>query len=100
MEATGIVRRIDDLGRVVIPKEIRNSLQINDGAPLEMFITDNGLFIKIYSELKEMKFEWAIGYLEHELRGKEESLSTSKRPDIMREHINELKAELAELKAK
>ena len=37
MRATGIVRRIDDLGRVVIPKEIRRSLHINDGDPLEIY---------------------------------------------------------------
>ena len=42
MKATGIVRRIDDLGRVVIPKEIRRTLKIKEGDPLELFITENG----------------------------------------------------------
>ena len=37
MKATGIVRRIDDLGRVVIPKEIRRTLRIKEGDPLEIF---------------------------------------------------------------
>ncbi len=37
MKATGIVRRIDDLGRVVIPKEIRRTLRIKEGTPLEIF---------------------------------------------------------------
>ena len=37
MKATGIVRRIDELGRVVIPKEIRRTLRIKDGDPLEIF---------------------------------------------------------------
>ena len=41
MRATGIVRRIDDLGRVVIPKEIRKTLNIRDGDPLEIFIDPN-----------------------------------------------------------
>lgn len=41
MKATGIVRRIDDLGRVVIPKEIRRTLKIREGDPLEIFIEDN-----------------------------------------------------------
>ena len=41
MKATGIVRRIDDLGRVVIPKEIRRTMRIRDGEPLEIF-TDSG----------------------------------------------------------
>jgi len=40
MKATGIVRRIDDLGRIVIPKEIRRTLRIHEGDPLELFITE------------------------------------------------------------
>lgn len=39
MKATGIVRRIDDLGRVVIPKEIRRTMRIREGDPLEMTLT-------------------------------------------------------------
>lgn len=42
MKATGIIRRIDDLGRVVIPKEIRRTLKIREGDPLEIFITKEG----------------------------------------------------------
>lgn len=42
MKATGIVRRIDDLGRVVIPKEIRRSLRIREGDPLELYTTSEG----------------------------------------------------------
>ena len=41
MKATGIVRRIDDLGRVVIPKEIRRELRIREGDPLEIFVDKN-----------------------------------------------------------
>ena len=41
MKATGIVRRIDDLGRVVIPKEIRKTLRIKEGTPMEIY-TDRG----------------------------------------------------------
>lgn len=41
MKATGIIRRIDDLGRVVIPKEIRRNLGIHEGDPLEIFIENN-----------------------------------------------------------
>ena len=50
MRATGIVRRIDDLGRVVIPKEIRRSMGIKEGDPLEMFIDDKsgGLVLVAY----------------------------------------------------
>ena len=42
MKATGIVRRIDDLGRVVIPKEIRRTLRIREGDPLEIFVDHDG----------------------------------------------------------
>lgn len=42
MKATGIIRRIDDLGRVVIPKEIRRTLHIREGDPLEIYTTENG----------------------------------------------------------
>lgn len=42
MKATGIVRRIDDLGRVVIPKEIRRTLRIREGDPLEIFLDNSG----------------------------------------------------------
>ena len=42
MKATGIVRRIDDLGRVVIPKEIRRTLHIREGDPLEIFTEEGG----------------------------------------------------------
>ena len=42
MKATGIVRRIDDLGRVVIPKEIRRTLRIREGDPLEIYTATDG----------------------------------------------------------
>lgn len=48
MKATGIVRRIDDLGRVVIPKEIRRSTNIREGDPLEIFLEDGGVVFKKY----------------------------------------------------
>ncbi len=55
MKATGIVRRIDDLGRVVIPKEIRRTMRIREGDPLEIF-TDNegGVIFKKYSPIGEL----------------------------------------------
>lgn len=51
MKATGIVRRIDDLGRVVIPREIRRSLKIREGDPLEILIEKNCVCLKKYSTL-------------------------------------------------
>lgn len=55
MKATGIVRRIDDLGRVVIPKEIRRTLRIREGDPLEIFTDrDGGIILKKYSPIGEL----------------------------------------------
>lgn len=52
MKATGIVRRIDDLGRVVIPKEIRRNLRIREGEPLEIFVDTGGeVLLKKYSAI-------------------------------------------------
>lgn len=42
MKATGIVRRIDDLGRIVIPKEIRRTLEVKEGDPLELYLDNEG----------------------------------------------------------
>lgn len=55
MKATGIVRRIDDLGRVVIPKEIRRTLRIREGDPLEIFVARDGeVILKKYSPISEL----------------------------------------------
>ena len=55
MRATGIVRRIDDLGRVVIPKEIRRTLRIRESEPLEIFTGKEGeIVLKKYSPISEM----------------------------------------------
>ena len=55
MKATGIVRRIDDLGRVVIPKEIRRTLRIKEGTPLEIFTDREGeIILKKYSPIGEL----------------------------------------------
>ncbi len=55
MKATGIVRRIDDLGRVVIPKEIRRTLRLREGTPLEIFTDREGeIILKKYSPMMEL----------------------------------------------
>ena len=55
MKATGIVRRIDDLGRVVVPKEIRRTLRIREGEPLEIFTNrEGGIVLKKYSPIGEL----------------------------------------------
>ena len=55
MKATGIVRRIDDLGRVVIPKEIRRTMRIREGDPLEIYTSSEGeVIFKKYSPMGEI----------------------------------------------
>lgn len=64
MKATGIVRRIDDLGRVVIPKEIRRTLRIREGDPLEIFTDREGeVILKKYSPIGELT-EFATEFAE------------------------------------
>ena len=55
MKATGIVRRIDELGRIVVPKEIRRTLRLREGDPLEIFTDrDGGVILKKYSAIREL----------------------------------------------
>ena len=64
MKATGIVRRIDDLGRVVIPKEIRRTMRIREGDPLEIYTDRDGeVIFKIYSPIGELS-QFAAQYAE------------------------------------
>jgi len=64
LKATGVVRRIDDLGRIVIPKEIRKVLRIKEGDPLEIFTDKEGeVILKKYSPIGELS-EFATGYAE------------------------------------
>ena len=64
MKATGIVRRIDDLGRVVIPKEIRRTMRIREGDPLEIFTNRDGeVIFKKYSPIGELG-SFAVQYAE------------------------------------
>lgn len=64
MKATGIVRRIDDLGRVVIPKEIRRTMRIREGDPLEIFTDREGeVIFKKYSPIGELN-SFAAQYAE------------------------------------
>ncbi|MFQ7473032.1 MAG: stage V sporulation T C-terminal domain-containing protein [Anaerovoracaceae bacterium] len=64
MKATGIVRRIDDLGRVVVPKEIRKVLRIREGDPLEIYTGTSGeVILKKYSPISELG-QIAEGFVE------------------------------------
>ncbi len=71
MKATGIVRRIDDLGRVVIPKEIRRTMRIREGDPLEIYTDNDGeVIFKKYSPIGELG-EFATEYAEVLAKGTE-----------------------------
>lgn len=79
MKATGIIRRIDDLGRVVIPKEIRQKLKINEGDPLEIFLSDDGVIcFKLYQE-KPLSNE--------EILNRFEEMSREEKTELIKEMI-------------
>ena len=69
MKATGVVRRIDDLGRVVIPKEVRRTLRIREGDPLEIFVDRDGeVILKRYApvtSLEDNAKEYAVSLYEN-----------------------------------
>jgi AbrB family transcriptional regulator (stage V sporulation protein T) len=71
MKATGIVRRIDELGRVVIPKEIRRTLRLKNGDPLEIFTSHDELMLKKYSPIATLeRFSKATARSLNDLSGK------------------------------
>ena len=71
MKATGVVRRIDELGRVVIPKEIRRTLRIKEGDPLEIFTDRDELMLKKYSPIATLeRFSKATARSLNDLSGK------------------------------
>lgn len=55
MKSTGVIRRIDELGRIVLPKEIRRNLGIREGENLEIFVEDDRVILKKYSKIKDYK---------------------------------------------
>ena len=72
MKPTGIVRRVDDLGRVVIPKEIRRTLGIKEGEPLEIYTDEDTVCFKKYQQ-KDF-YEWFENTI-----NEEESLTTEEK---------------------
>lgn len=76
MKATGIVRKVDQLGRIVLPKELRNVLDIYEGTPLEIYVDDEKIILKKYvasepllevmTALKELKqLQSTLGNTDH-----------------------------------
>ena len=68
MKATGIVRHVDDLGRIVIPKEIRRTMAIQEGNALEIYITDDGILFRKCVQSVENKTVIAQKWLEQNAR--------------------------------
>ena len=89
MKATGIVRRIDDLGRIVIPKEIRRSVGIREGEPLEIFIEggDTVCFRRYKNNLSD-----AVEHLRDQIEngGDDLTYATLMRIDALLEEVQEL----------
>ena len=69
MKATGIVRRIDDLGRVVIPKEVRRSMGIREGDPLEIFLKDEMVCFRRYNPIEKREWEKALNIVGYVVEG-------------------------------
>ena len=66
MKATGIIRRIDDLGRIVIPKEIRKTMHIRESDPLEIFTERDGdIILKEYS--RSVNWETVRSYMQNQM---------------------------------
>lgn len=95
MKATGIIRRVDDLGRIVIPKEIRRKVGIEEGTPMEMFASAEGVILKKYYHANEL-----ADMAENLMEAVEEmgvDLGPEKTGDIRR-HIHEIQLLLNPLK--
>ena len=83
MKATGIVRRIDDLGRVVIPKELRRTMRLREGAPLEIFTEKDGeLIFKKYSPIGELS-DFAADLCESLRRASERAAAICDRDSVI-----------------
>ena len=89
MKATGMIRRVDDLGRIVIPKEIRRSVGIREGEPLEIFIEggDTVCFRKYKTNLSD-----AVEHLRDQIEngGDDLTYATLMRIDALLEEVQEL----------
>lgn len=87
MNATGIIRRVDDLGRIVLPKEVRRKVGISEGTPMEIFTSDEGIVLKKYYPENELE-----GMTKNLMEAVEDmcvDLGTKKTGDI-RWHIREI----------
>ncbi len=88
MKATGIIRRVDDLGRIVLPKEIRRKFGITDGIPMEIFTNSDGIVLKKYNTSEELLS--VVSVLEEAVDDSVDALEREKVSEI-REHIKEIR---------
>lgn len=96
MKATGIVRRIDDLGRVVIPKEIRRSLRIKEGDPLEIFTDQMSGYSMVCFRKYEAGFMNSLTRLADAIDEEMMDNASNEQRDEVREHFYEIKKILNE----
>mgnify|MGYP001000922135 CR=1 FL=1 len=88
MKATGIVRRVDELGRVVIPKEMRRTMLINEGDPLEFLVDGQSIVLRKYSDKES--FKDSLDTLGENLPELSKKLGSEK-VNRLKELINEMK---------
>lgn len=88
MRATGIVRRVDDLGRIIIPKEVRRMNGISEGTPMELFTTNDGIYLKKY--IPDVDLAEQVRSLERMLVDNKEYMDCGVYTEAM-EHVNALK---------
>ena len=92
MVATGIVRRVDDLGRVVIPKEIRRQMGVYEGTPMEMFLSKNELIMQVYKE--EQTLNEKLNDLLKEIDECDRDVVDDNKVQILKSHLNLMLATL------
>jgi len=90
MKSTGIVRKVDDLGRIVIPKETRKALCIDIGDPLEVFVQNDAIILKPYHAADEMMD------LTHRINARLRDVKSDELRSAIYEKIGELKALIEE----
>lgn len=91
MKTLGVVRKLDELGRVVMPKEFRDEHDIKNGDPVEIFNTNKGILIKHYDSVQEISYQLEL--LENVIQDKK--LKEDVRSEVLT-HINDIKGLLEE----
>lgn len=92
MVATGIVRRVDDLGRVVIPKEIRRQMGVYEGTPMEMFLSKDQLVMQVYKA--ESTLNEKLNDLLKEIDECDRDVVDDNKVQILKSHLNLMLATL------